>query len=141
MSAAHADIPHLTADNTQLPKESLWRKFPLIGVGLGVACLALAYVLGVGGGHGEHGAEGGESHQQFFLSYLTSFMFWLSICLGGLFFVIVQHATRAGWSIVVRRIAENWMMVLPLFAVLVVPLFLGQKDLYHWTHIEPTTSC
>lgn len=141
MSASHAELPHLTIENTTLPAASLWRKFPFIGLGIGVVCLALAYILGVDAGHGgEHGAEGGgESHQQFFLSYLTSFMFWLSICLGGLFFTLIQHATRAGWSIVVRRIAENWMAVLPIFAVLVVPLFIGQHDLYHWSHGIPAS--
>lgn len=133
MSASHADLPHLTIENTTLPKESLWRKFPLIGIGLGVGCLALAFVLGVANVTDSHGKTA-ESHQQFYLSYLTAFMFWLSICLGGLFFTIIQHGTRAGWSIVVRRIAENWMAVLPIFAILVVPLFLGQHDLYHWSH-------
>ena len=34
------------------------------------------------------------------------FAFWLSVALGGLFFVLLQHLTRAGWSVVVRRIAE-----------------------------------
>jgi hypothetical protein len=136
VSAAHPEIPHLTAENTRLPGDSLWAKFPFIGVGLGVACLVAAYVLGVSEGHGGHGAHGGhgESHQQFFVSYLTSFMFWLSLGLGGLFFVLIQHGTRAGWSIVVRRIAENWMAVLPILGLLVVPVFVGQSEMYHWVH-------
>jgi hypothetical protein len=139
VSATHSDLPHLDRDNTTLPAQSLWRKFPAIGVVVGLICLGLAFVLGVSTGHGggEHGAAGGDSHQQFYLSYLTSFMFWLSICLGGLIFVLIQHATRAGWSIVVRRIAENWMAILPLFALLVVPLFIGQHDLFHWSHGIP----
>lgn len=135
MSATHAEIPHLTVENTTLPPKSLWRKFPILGIALGVVCLGLAFVLG--GGEAGHGEEAHASHQQFYVSYLTSFMFWLSLCLGGLFFVIIQHGTRAGWSIVVRRIAENWMAVLPLFALLVVPLFIGQHDLYHWSHGIP----
>jgi len=70
-----------------------------------------------------------------YFSYLTSYMFWLSIALGGLFFVIIQHATRAGWSIVVRRIAENAMITLPLFAILFLPIVLfGMHHLYHWSH-------
>ncbi len=135
MSAAHPDVPHLTAENTRLPAGSLWSKFPFIGVGLGVVCLVLAYVLGVSEGHGGHGEHGHDtSHQQFFVSYLTSYMFWLSLGLGGLFFVLIQHGTRAGWSIVVRRIAENWMAVLPILGLLVVPVFIGQTEMYHWVH-------
>ncbi|MDZ4831982.1 MAG: quinol:cytochrome C oxidoreductase [Phycisphaerae bacterium] len=42
----------------------------------------------------------------FWRSYLVSFCFILSMSLGGLFFVFVQHLTRAGWSVAVRRPAE-----------------------------------
>ena len=40
-------------------------------------------------------------------AYLTAFMFCLTIVLGSLFFVMIQHLVRAGWSVVVRRIAEH----------------------------------
>ena len=46
------------------------------------------------------------------------------IALGGLFFVLVHHATQAGWSVVVRRVAENAMATLPFLALLFVPLAL-----------------
>lgn len=134
MSAAHADLPHLTSENTRLPANSLWGKFPLIGIGVGVVCLILAFVLGTSEGHGDHGP----SRQQFYVSYLTSYMFWLSLALGGLFFVLIQHGTRAGWSIVVRRLAENWMAILPFMGLLVAPVFIGQHDLFHWSH-DPAT--
>jgi hypothetical protein len=126
MGAAHAHLPTLTVENTTLPAQSLWRKFPFIGLGLGVVSLALAFVLG----------KTGEKNTQFYFSYLTALMFWASIALGALFFVLIQHGTRAGWSIVVRRIFENWMATLPLFILLVVPVIIGAHDLYHWTHID-----
>lgn len=125
--SAHADLPVLTIENTSLPQQSLWRKLPIIGIVAGIGLLALAYVLGSGGG------EQGDSAKQFYASYLTSLSFWVSIGLGAMFFVLIQHGTRAGWGIVVRRIAENWMATLPLFAVLVIPLFTGQQELYHWS--------
>ena len=54
-----------------------------------------------------------------------------------LFFVLVQHATRAGWSTVVRRIAENAMLTLPVIGLLALPLVLvGAHDVYHWTHLD-----
>ena len=37
--------------------------------------------------------------ERFFRSYLVSFMFFLSLILGGLFFVLVTHLVRAGWSV------------------------------------------
>ena len=41
----------------------------------------------------------------FMRSYLTAIAYVLSLSLGALFFVMLQHLTRAGWSVVVRRLA------------------------------------
>ena len=60
----------------------------------------------------EHGLE------RLLETYLVSFAFWLSLALGGLFFVLLHHLTRAGWSVVVRRVAEvlaaRWRKALEL---------------------------
>jgi hypothetical protein len=74
--------------------------------------------------------------ERFFFSYLTSFMWWLSIALGGLWFVLIHHATRAGWSVVVRRFAETFMSALPVMALLFLPILAGMNDLFHWMHPE-----
>jgi hypothetical protein len=77
--------------------------------------------------------ERGIFSAQFSFSYLVAYVFWLSIALGGLFFVLVQFAARAGWSVVVRRVAEFAMVALPAFIVLFIPVYLGMSDLYyHW---------
>jgi hypothetical protein len=65
-------------------------------------------------------------------SYLTSFMFYLSIALGGLFFVMLQHLTRAGWSVVVRRLAEGYMKNLILMALLFIPILMNVEKIYAW---------
>src|SRR5690606_32259004 len=71
---------------------------------------------------------------QFYLSYLIGWTFCLSLSIGALFFVIIQHLTKARWSVVVRRIAESLMWGLPLLLVLSIPVFFGIHDLYHWSH-------
>lgn len=71
--------------------------------------------------------------QQFYHSYLTSVVFWLSISLGGLFMVMVHHLTSATWSVVLRRISENLMAVMPLLAILFIPILFGIFELYHWS--------
>jgi hypothetical protein len=64
-------------------------------------------------------------------------MFWLALGLGGLFFVAIEHATRAGWSVACRRIAENLMLTLPVLGLLALPVvFIGTHDLFHWAHTE-----
>ncbi len=78
--------------------------------------------------------------KQFFHSYLTAFMFWTSIGLGGLFFVMIHHLTSATWSIVLRRLFENIMCALPVMAVLALPIIAGIGDLYHWSHHDAVAS-
>lgn len=76
--------------------------------------------------------------EHFYFSYLVGYMGVLGIVLCALFFVMVQHITRAGWSVSVRRLSENiaWT-ILPL-AFLFVPVLVGSHDIYHhWMEAPP----
>ena len=74
-------------------------------------------------------------------SYLTAFIFVLSLSLGGLFFTMLQHLSRAGWSVVIRRLAEGLAGNLRWIWILFIPIAIGlyTTDLYHWTHAEGDT--
>ena len=78
---------------------------------------------------------------RFYPSYLVSFIFFLSLALGALFFVLVQHATRAGWSVAVRRLAEGVApnLFMPM-AFLVLPILFGLRFLYPWTDAAAVAS-
>jgi hypothetical protein len=111
---------------TRITSGSRWTAYPKIFGAVGVVSLVLAYVLGM-----DHHAE------RFNFSYLVAFMWGLSIALGGLFFVIVQFLSKAGWSVVVRRVGENIMGTLPLFVLLFIPIAIGASHTYHhWWHYE-----
>ena len=69
-------------------------------------------------------------------TYLVSYSLFLGISLGGLFFVMLQHVTRAGWSVVVRRIAEAFACNVGPMALLVLPILWGMHHLYHWSHAD-----
>jgi hypothetical protein len=73
---------------------------------------------------------------RFYHAYLTAFVFWVSLSLGALFFTMLHHLTGAKWSIVLRRIAETFMIQLPWMFLAFIPIYLGMHDLYHWTHEE-----
>ena len=73
---------------------------------------------------------------QFFHSWLTSFVFWTSIALGGLCFTMLHHLVAARWSVVLRRMSENVMMMLPIMVVFLIPILFGLHDLYHWSHAD-----
>lgn len=77
-----------------------------------------------------------EGPLRFFNSYLWAFMYFLSLSLGALFFVLVHHLTRAGWSVVIRRLAEFIASNLQLMALLVIPVLVGMKYLYPWTDAD-----
>lgn len=95
----------------------------------------LAGIVGLGGA-AALGIRAADHGERLMHTYLVSFMFCMSLALGGLFFTILQHLTRAGWSASVRRIAELLAGTLPVMAVLalpiVVPMLMGNAGLYEW---------
>ncbi len=74
--------------------------------------------------------------EQFYFSYLTGWLFCLTLSLGGLFFILIQTLTKAWWGLVVRRLGAALMWGFPLLLLLGIPLVFGMHDLYHWTHEE-----
>jgi hypothetical protein len=70
------------------------------------------------------------------LAYLVAFAFVLSLSLGSLFFVLMQHLTRAGWGVLVRRPAEilglNVITVAALFLPIALSVLGGGGELYPW---------
>ena len=69
-------------------------------------------------------------------AYLSAFMYVLSLLLGCLLFVMLTHLYRAGWSIVVRRVAEVFAATMPALAILSLPILvivlLSDGRLYPW---------
>ena len=78
--------------------------------------------------------------EKFAFSYLQSTFFFLSISLGALFFVMIQQLTRAGWSVVLRRLSEFISMGVVPLTVLVLPIVVitlaGNDILYQWANPE-----
>ncbi len=108
----------------QLPPSLAALSLPLcIG---GVVVLVIGWLIGSMGVGGRFGMS----------AYLTAFIYCLTIALGSLFFVLIQHLSRAGWSAVVRRVAELMMvMVFPLailFLPIIVTLIGWDGLLYRW---------
>lgn len=65
-------------------------------------------------------------------SYLNGFFYVMSLSLGGLFFTAIQHASKAGWSVNVRRISESFMAFIPLGFLLGVVYLFGAQKIYNW---------
>src|SRR5437867_7085974 len=70
---------------------------------------------------------------QFAYSWLLAFMFFLSLCLGALFLVLLHHLFDAGWSVPIRRFCEHIATILfPWVALLFIPIALLAKRIYPW---------
>src|SRR6266478_9051757 len=76
--------------------------------------------------------------RQFAHSWLFAFIYFFTLCCGGLFWTILHHATDAEWSVVVRRQMENLAILIPVFLVLFLPLLIWCKpDLWPWWDKQP----
>jgi hypothetical protein len=94
-------------------------------MGAGLILLVIGAVVALGGGLGYA-----------LFAYLIGWVFCVSIAIGALFFVMIQHITKARWSTTIRRIPEAIAVSFPILAIAGIPVLLGNYDLYHWTHSE-----
>jgi len=82
--------------------------------------------------------------RRFMAAYLIAFAFVLSISLGALFFVLIQHLMRAGWSVVVRRMAEFFALNVVVVALLFLPIawtvWQGNGLIYSWSKTDSADS-
>jgi len=100
-----------------------WRKLPLA-------------LLVIGGAVGLIGLF--VNSKQFAYSYLLAFMFFLSICLGGLFLTLIHHLFDAIWTVPLRRVTEHIAFLLPVMGILFIPIAIMAKPLiYAWMQHDP----
>lgn len=67
-------------------------------------------------------------------SFLTAAFYFVTLALGALVFLAMGHVGHAGWSAVLKRIAEAQAAWLPTGALTIGALLLGVHHLYHWSH-------
>jgi hypothetical protein len=118
MSAARITNRELMAPEIT---QTIYQRSLGVGIVFGVLSLITAFMPG--------------TRAQFFHAYLLGFMFWLGISLGSMAFLMIQHLTGGQWGMVIRRQLEAAMKVLPLMAVLFVPIAAaGLPYLYSGNH-------
>ena len=68
-------------------------------------------------------------------NYLMNNYYFLSLAIGATFFAALQYITQAGWSSAFIRIPQAMSNVIPVIAVLMIPILIfGLPDIYHWAH-------
>ncbi|MBX9703090.1 MAG: hypothetical protein K2X39_02945, partial [Silvanigrellaceae bacterium] len=111
--------------DAKLPTNNIFYKLPVASLTLGMVSFLIAVLFMKG------------REEEFYLSFHVSWLFFLSIALGGMFFVLIQFLTKAGWSVLLRRFGENIAGTMPLLFILMVLMFAGSHTLFHhWVHPE-----
>ncbi len=62
--------------------------------------------------------------------------YFLSLAIGASFFFAIQYITQSGWSSMFKRVPEAMMTYIPYAGIIMLLLYFGMHDLYHWTHAE-----
>lgn len=103
-----------------------WKNVPYIVGGIGLV-IAL-----IGAFAGKDGLK------QFGFTYLTAYIYFLSLCVGGLFLVLIHHLFDAAWSVPIRRISEHLAVLLfPTMAILFIPIAILAPTIYPWMTMDP----
>ncbi len=71
---------------------------------------------------------------QFYRSYLWSYIFIVAITIGPLAWLMLQYVTGGAWGLVVRRACEAAARTLPLLLLMFLPIVIGINNLYPWPH-------
>ena len=117
----------LRPEEAALPEGHPLRRLPAVG--------AVAALLGIVGS----AVLGMANPAQFFFSWLVAFLFFLSLAIGALYFVLIHYAVQAAWGVVLRRVAETVAATLPVLALLFVPLVFGMGALFPWSRPDAHT--
>ncbi|HEX7674009.1 MAG TPA: molybdopterin oxidoreductase [Bdellovibrio sp.] len=112
-----ADHNHhdLHVSKFEAPAKLKTLSFALIAIGL------LTFVIGLM-----------KNPDRLWTSYLVSFFFFSCLGLSGLFWVAINSAAKAGWSVSIRRFAEATTAFIPWIFVGGLVLLIGFKKLYIW---------
>src|SRR6202008_2460836 len=91
----------------------------LIGL-ISVGAISLIIVLLIG----FIAPAGSTLKHQFIFSWLFAFLYFFTILIGCLFWILLHHATDSGRGIVVRRQNESLAFLVPWVLLFFIPLFL-----------------
>jgi hypothetical protein len=107
-----------------LPTTHPLLRWERIGLVAGLIALALS-VLGLA-----------VDREQFFRSWLISYLYWLGPALGSMGILMLQYITGGRWGVALRRTLEAGMRTLPFLAICFLPVVFGMHELFEWTHPE-----
>lgn len=73
------------------------------------------------------------SFGDFLESYLFAYVYWTGLSLGCFGLLLLHHLVSGRWGHVIQRFLEAGTRVLPVMAILFLPIAFGMDHLYSWT--------
>ena len=67
---------------------------------------------------------------------LLNNQFFLGIALGASFFIAVHSIAWSGWHTILQRLPESMTTFIPVAFILMLLIYFGMHDIYHWSHYE-----
>lgn len=74
----------------------------------------------------------GFASQRVWISYLINFCFWSGLAQGAVVFSAAYRLTNGTWGETIRRVAEGYVLFIPLSIILFLVTFLGRHELWPW---------
>lgn len=71
--------------------------------------------------------------QRVWVNILLGNVCFTFIALAGTFFVALQYVAGAGWATTLRRVPEAMSAYLPVGVLVMLAIYFGMHDLYHWS--------
>ncbi len=103
----------------RIPLSQTFKIVCIICIGIGIAALGYGFF---------------SDARRTWANYLLNNFCFLSLAIGGAFFLGLQAITQAGWSAGFRRIPEAMMMYIPVAGALFLLLIFGMHYIYSWTN-------
>jgi len=133
--------PSSPSSNTPVPLEPDWPSYTRYA---SIAAIAGVIIYLVAGFANLAAAQGTEAHEiakkRFALAYLSGYIYWFSLPLGGLALLMIGYLVKSSWGLLLRRPMEAAIRTLPLWILLFIPLILfassSEYSPYFWTAPE-----
>ena len=127
------DIP---ADGEHIAKSKLALPILACGVVALVGLIVSAGLLFLNNPHERMAAD--TVAGRFAYSWLFAFVFFVSLTLGGAFWLLLHHVSNSGWGISVRRLMEHLACVVPWMGILAIPFLFPQvqQHLFEWMNMH-----
>ena len=135
-AATHGEQTPSSPPAVPQPDWANYRQLALSAAVIGFAIYLGAGLLNFAAAHDDEATKN-VAQQRFATAYLSGFIYWISIPLGGMALLMIGYLAKSSWGLLLRRPMEAAIRTLPLWVLLFVPLVVfawnDHYSPYFWT--------